>query len=52
MVNERMRKSKQSAVMGHFAPTVKWTKASAVLLATVISIPVFLVLTAIDLLFL
>ncbi|MFY0660633.1 MAG: hypothetical protein JXR15_09075 [Shimia sp.] len=47
-----MRNSKQSAVMGQVAPTVTWTKAAAVLLATVISIPVFLVLTAIDLLFL
>ncbi|WP_294225911.1 hypothetical protein [uncultured Shimia sp.] len=47
-----MRKPEQSAVMGQFAPTVKWTKAAAVLLATAISIPVFLVLTAIDVLFL
>ncbi|WP_299419364.1 hypothetical protein [uncultured Shimia sp.] len=47
-----MRKSKQSAVMGQFAPAVTWTKAAAVLLATVISIPVFVVLTIIDVLFL
>ncbi|WP_283425344.1 hypothetical protein [Shimia sagamensis] len=47
-----MRKSEQSLVMGHSVPTVKWTKTAAVLLATVLSIPVFLVLTAIDVLFL
>jgi hypothetical protein len=52
MVNEIMRKSKRTPVYGHVIPSSKWTLSAALLLATVLSVPVFLVLSVVDLLFL
>ncbi|MBO9402212.1 hypothetical protein J7412_15420 [Shimia sp. R9_3] len=48
MVNKLMRKSKQTPVYGQTAPSAKWTKAAALLLAIGLSIPVFLVLSVIE----
>ncbi|MBO9479060.1 hypothetical protein J7382_16040 [Shimia sp. R11_0] len=47
-----MRKPSHTSVFGHALPAQRWTKASAVLVATLLSVPVFVVLTAIDWLFL
>ncbi len=48
MVNEGMRKTASTPVYGQTAPTPKVTLAAAVLLACVVSVPVFLVLTAVE----
>jgi hypothetical protein len=49
MVNEGMKK--HPSVFGHTAPSPRVTLAAAFVLATVLSIPVFLVLTLLEALF-
>ena len=48
MVNEIMRKSEQFPVMGQIAPGPKWTKASALLLASALALPVFVILSVVE----
>lgn len=48
MVNEGMKKTAASSVYGQTAPTPKVTLAAAVLLAAVLSVPVFVVLTVVE----
>jgi hypothetical protein len=50
MVNEKMKK--HIAVLGQVAPNPRITLAAAFVLATVLSIPVFLILTLVEVLFL
>ncbi len=50
MVNGAMRK--QNKVYGKEAPCARMTKSAALLLAVVLSIPTFVVLTVVDWLFL
>lgn len=48
MVNKVMRKAKHTPVYGQTAASAKWTKSAALSLATGLSVPVFLVLSVID----
>jgi len=50
MVNGRMKK--QTSVLGHIAPNPKLTLSAAFALASVLSVPVFVLLSLIDWLFL
>jgi len=50
MVNGAMKKSIQ--ILGHCAPGPRMTKSAAVLLATALSVPVFILLSLLDYLFL